>query len=82
MEWLSQESSKRLPATTSKQTSSADVLRTFHPSISNPLTGINEWIQNIKDCASGIDPNGYFQRFPLSTDRRTSGSASPAVNSD
>ena len=45
-------------------------------------TSINELMQNINDGESDIDPNGYFQRFSLNTNSRTSGSASPAVNSD
>jgi hypothetical protein len=45
-------------------------------------TSINESMQNIKDGESDIDPNSYFQRFSLNTNSRTSGSASPVVNSD
>jgi phenylacetate 2-hydroxylase len=45
-------------------------------------TSINELMQNIKNGESDINPDGYFQRFSLNADSRTSGSASPAVNSD
>jgi hypothetical protein len=57
--------------------------KTYFPFIDlESTTSINELMQNIKDGESDTDPNGYFQRISLNANSRTSGSASPAVNSD